>query len=258
MAPLICNGIPILSSNTIPIIVPIKTTKDIFFFHAGTSSNFDSSSFSHDSSIFFISGNNLCPKTEKYKTPHASIGNPIFAKSKKLNFNDKSSKALCAIKFPGAPIRVKFPPIAAASTNGIKSLERANPDLSAIPTTTGINIAAVPVFESIPDKTPTIIIIAIISCFSVLANLVTIPPILLAIPVSNKAPPTINMATKSITLVLINPAKAVLESNTPVTTNPKHTVIDVTARGIFSHINMTAANIIKQIVIDIGLIKFLL
>ena len=144
------------------------------------------------------------------------------------------SNAVLAIIFPGAPIRDKFPPNAAAKTKGINSFERAKPDFAATPTTTGINTAAVPVFDKTPDNIPTITIIAIINCFSVLANFVITPPMSLAIPVSNKAPPTINIATKRITLPLTKPSNASFIVKTPVKFKPTQTIIDVSANGIFS------------------------
>ena len=145
----------------------------------------------------------------------------------------------CAIRLPGAPIRERLPPIAAANTSGIKSLDLEYPDFAAIPITTGIKTAAVPVLESTPLINPTIIMIAMISCLSVLAKCVTTPPILFAIPVSNNAPPTINIATNKMTLLSINPANAVFQSNTPVTTRPTQMIMDVTPSGIFSHTNIT-------------------
>ena len=148
----------------------------------------------------------------------------------------------CAIILPGAPIRERFPPIAAANTSGIRSLDREYPDFAAIPITTGIRIAAVPVLERNPLMTPTITIIATMSCRSDFAKCVTIPPIRLAMPVSNRAPPTINMETNRITLLSINPENAVFQSSTPVTTSPTQTIIDVSPNGIFSHTNMMIAN----------------
>ena len=44
---------------------------------------------------------------------------------------------------------MRLPPIAAAKTKGINNLEREYPDFAAIPITTGIRIAAVPVFERV-------------------------------------------------------------------------------------------------------------
>ena len=143
---------------------------------------------------------------------------------------------------PGAPIRERFPPIAAANTSGIRSLDLEYPDFAAIPITTGISTAAVPVLESTPLITPTITMIATISVRSELANLVTIPPILFAIPVSKSAPPTMNIATNKMTLLSMNPANAVFTSNTLVTTRPQQTIIDVTPSGIFSSTNMITAN----------------
>ena len=169
-----------------------------------------------------------------------------------------SSITDCAIRLPGAPIRERLPPIAAANTRGIKSLDLEYPDFAAIPITTGIKTAAVPVLESTPLINPTIIMIAMISCLSVLAKCVTTPPILFAIPVSNNAPPTINIATNKMTLLSINPANAVFQSNTPVTTRPTQMIMDVTPSGIFSHTNITMANNKNNNVIVAGLISFLL
>ena len=97
--------------------------------------------------------------------------------------------------------------------------------------------------------------IATINPLSLLANFVTKLPISLAIPVSNSAPPTMNIATNSITLLLINPLKASFTFSTPVMTNPIHTIIDVTANGIFSVTNITTANARKINVIVVGLIE---
>ena len=146
--------------------------------------------------------------------------------------------------------------MAAANTKGISSFDLLNPDFAAIPITTGMSTAAVPVFESTPLIRPTITIIAIIRPRSVLANFVTQPPISFAIPVSKRAPPTINIATKSITLVSIKPPKACFTSNTPVTTRPTQTIIDVRAKGIFSDTNIIIANTKNNNVIIAGLIFF--
>ena len=146
--------------------------------------------------------------------------------------------------------------MAAANTNGIRSLDLLYPDFAAIPITTGISTAAVPVLESTPLINPTITMIATINIRSDLANFVTIPPTLLAIPVSNNAPPTMNIATKRITLLSMNPAKAVFTSNTPVTTKPIQTIIDVTPSGIFSSTNMITANRRNRRVIVEGLMCF--
>ena len=146
----------------------------------------------------------------------------------------------CAIMLPGAPISERLPPMAAANTSGINSLDLEYPDFAAIPITTGMRIAAV--LERKPLITPTITMIAMISCLSVLAKCVTTPPILFAIPVSNSAPPTMNIATNKITLLSMNPENAVCQSNTPVTTSPTQTIIDVTPSGIFSSMNMMIAN----------------
>ena len=51
-----------------------------------------------------------------------------------------------------------------------------------------------------------------------------------------------NIATNKITLLSMNPANAVCQSNTPVTTSPTQTIIDVTPSGIFSSMNMMIAN----------------
>ena len=179
-----------------------------------------------------------------------------MAYSKKPNFKFIFSRALCAIILPGAPIRERFPPMAAANTSGISNFDLLYPDFAAIPITTGINTAAVPVFESTPLIKPTITMIATISIRSVLANRVTMPPILFAIPVSNNAPPTMNIATNRITLLSINPANAVCTSSTSVTVNPIQTIIEVTPSGIFSRTNITTANRRNKSVIVDGLICF--
>ena len=124
--------------------------------------------------------------------------------------------------------------------------------------TTGISTAAVPVLESTPLIKPTITMIATISERSEPANLVTIAPILFAIPVSKSAPPTMNIATNKMTLLSMNPANAVFTSNTPVTTRPQQTIIDVTPSGIFSNTNMITANRRNNRVIVVELIFFLL
>jgi len=147
-----------------------------------------------------------------------------------------------------------LPPIAAANTSGIRRRDLLYPDFAAIPITTGIRTAAVPVLDKTPLIRPTITMIAIISILSVFANFVTIPPILFAMPVSNNAPPTMNMDTNKITLLSMNPAKAVFTSNTPVTTRPIQTIIDVTPSGIFSSTNMITAKRRNSSVIVDGLI----
>ena len=131
-----------------------------------------------------------------------------------------------------------------------------NPDLAAIPITTGIRTAAVPVLERTPLMSPTITMIATMRLRSVLANLVTMPPISLAMPVSKKAPPTMNMATNRITLESMNPAKAVLTSRTPVTQRPTQTIMDVRPSGIFSVTNITMAKARRINVIVAGFISF--
>lgn len=97
------------------------------------------------------------------------------------------------MRLPGAPTSDKFPPITAANTRGISSLERAKPERVAIPIATRIKLAAVPVLDKKPDIIPIMSIIAIINCRSVFANLVTTPPILFAMLVSNKAAPIMNL-----------------------------------------------------------------
>ena len=84
----------------------------------------------------------------------------------------------------------------------------------------GISTAAVPVLDKNPDMTPTITMIAMINVLSVLANLVTRPPILFAIPVSNSAWPTTNMPTQRITLLFTYCENVVDTSTTPVSVNP--------------------------------------
>ena len=154
---------------------------------------------------------------------------------------------------PGAPMRERLPPMAAAKTSGISRRERLNPDLAAMPMTTGIRTAAVPVLERTPLIRPTMTMIAMIRLRSVLANLVTRPPISLAMPVSNRAPPTMNMATKRMTLESMKPPNAVLRSRTLVRTRPTATIIEVRPRGIFSVTNMMIAKSRKSRVIIAGL-----
>ena len=123
--------------------------------------------------------------------------------------------------------------------------------------TTGIRIAAVPVFDKTPLIRPTITIIATIRPRSVFANFVTRPPIAFAIPVSKSAPPTMNIATNKITFELINPENASPTSSTPVTTSPTHMIIDVNPSGIRSVTNITMANARKSNVIIAGLMLYL-
>ena len=129
-----------------------------------------------------------------------------------------------------------------------------NPDFAAIPITTGIRTAAVPVLERTPLIRPTMTMIATIRLLSVLANFVTMPPISLAIPVSKNAPPTMNIATNRMTFESMNPAKAVLTSRTRVTQRPTQTIMDVRPSGIFSVTNITMAKARKINVIVAGLI----
>ncbi len=119
--------------------------------------------------------------------------------------------------------------------------------------TTGIRTAAVPVLERTPLMRPTITMIATIRLLSVLANFVTMPPISLAMPVSNRAPPTMNMATKRMTLLSMKPAKAVLTSSTPVKQRPTQTIMEVSPSGIFSVTNITMAKARNSSVMMAGL-----
>ncbi len=82
--------------------------------------------------------------------------------------------------------------------------------------TTGINTAAVPVLDKNPDRSPVIIIIAIIKRVSVFATLVTKLPTSTARPVSKNAAPTINIPINNNTFVSTNPANAAFADNTPV------------------------------------------
>ena len=143
--------------------------------------------------------------------------------------------------------------MAAAKTSGISRRERLKPDLAAMPITTGISTAAVPVLERTPLIRPTMTMMATMRLRSDFANLVTRPPISLAMPVSNRAPPTMNMATKRITLESIKPENAVLRSRTPVRHRPTQTIMEVRPRGIFSVTNMTMAKSRKSRVMVAGL-----
>ncbi len=93
-----------------------------------------------------------------------------------------------------------------------------------------------------PDITPTITMIAMISVFSVLANLVTSPPILFAIPVSNSAWPTTNMPTQRITLLFTYCENVVDTSTTPVSVNPIAQIEAVSPSGIFSRMKLMIVN----------------
>jgi len=150
-------------------------------------------------------------------------------------------------------MRERLPPMAAAKTRGIRRRERLKPDLAEMPMTTGISTAAVPVLERTPLMRPTISMMAMMRLRSVLANLVTMPPISLAMPVSKRAPPTMNMATKRMTLLLMKPLKAAFTSRTPVSTRPTQTIMEVRPRGIFSVTNMTTAKARKIRVMTAGL-----
>ena len=143
----------------------------------------------------------------------------------------------------------RFPPSAAANTSGMSRRLLEYPDSSAIPQTTGINTAAVPVFDRNPDMTPTITIMATIRIFSFFANLVTTPPILFAMPVSKSACPTTNIPTHRITLLFTYPLNVWEASRTPFTFNPIATIVAVSPSGIFSNIKLTIANIRNKIVI---------
>ena len=178
----------------------------------------------------------------KNRMPTARIGRPTIAYSKKPNFRPICSRVLWAIMLPGAPMSERLPPIAAANTSGIRSRERLKPLFDAMPMTTGISTAAVPVLLSTPLIKPTMTMIATIKPRSVLANFVTMPPISLAMPVSNSAPPTMNIATKRMTLLSMKPENAVFTSSTPVTHNPTQTIMLVSPSGIFSVTNMMMAN----------------
>ena len=84
--------------------------------------------------------------------------------------------------------------------------------------------------------------IAMISVFSVLANFVTSPPILFAIPVSNNAWPTTNMPTQRITLLFTYCENVVVASTTPVRVRPMAQIEAVSPRGIFSRMKLMMVN----------------
>ena len=147
----------------------------------------------------------------------------------------------CAIILPGAPISVKLPPIAAANATGISNEVLDIEDLAAIPITTGIITAAVPVLDKKPDIIPVIPMMTIMSILGVLANRVIPSPIFWAIPVSKNVQPTINIAINNNTLGSIKPANASFALNTPVKDNPIATIIADIDRGIISKVNITIA-----------------
>lgn len=121
-----------------------------------------------------------------------------------------------------------------------------------MPQTTGISTAAVPVLDKKPDIRPTMSMMAMISCRSLLAKRVTRPPILLAMPVSNRAWPTTNIPTQRITLELTYPSKASAGVRTPARQSPTDRMVAVSARGIFSSTNMITAKARKQRVRIVG------
>ena len=117
-------------------------------------------------------------------------------------------------------------------------------------------MAAVPVLDKKPLMMPVTSITETISCRSVLANRVTMPPTLLAMPVSKKAPPMTNMATNRIRLLSTKPAKASLGLSTPVRTSTIRAIMDVTARGSFSVTNRMMTSTSKVKVMAMGDIMF--
>ena len=146
---------------------------------------------------------------------------------------------------------VKFPPIAAANATGISSDVLEIEDFAAIPMTTGIITAAVPVLDKNPDINPVIPITTINNFLGVLAKCVIPFPIFSAMPVSKKAHPTINIAINSKTLGSTKPANASFAVSTPVKDNPIATIIAEIDKGIISKVNMTIANIKnKSVIID--------
>ena len=190
--------------------------------------------------------------------PATKIGKPNFAYSKKANFKPVCDNTPCTTKLFGEPISERLPPSVDANAIGINKRERTKPDLEEIPRITGMRMAAVPVLDNTPDIKPVMIISTTINWRSLLAKRLTTPPILFAIPVSNKAPPITNIATNKITLVSTKPKNASFAGNTPVTAKPTVTTIAVTASGSFSSANIKTAKPRKQSVITLGVMDKLL
>ena len=184
--------------------------------------------------------------------PAISMGMPTGAYMKKLVDSPISCRALTPMRLPGAPMMERLPPKAAAKTRGIRRRLLEKPDSSAMPQTTGIRTAAVPVLERKPDMRPTMTMMAMISILSVFAKRVTRPPILLAMPVSKRAWPTTNMPTQRMTLLLTYPAKVAEVSSTPVRLRPRATMVAVRPSGIFSRIKLMMANARNSRVIVVG------
>ena len=188
---------PILSSKIIASSVRIRTTRDSPLFPCRNLAE-----------IF------LCVKGYHLRIPRDSEGVCIPRLHKRESLPEGSADRrwhirkiripcsalpglLCAIRLPGAPIRERFPPMAAANTSGISRRDLLYPDFAAIPITTGIRTAAVPVLDKHPahqsddyhdgyDQHP----------FASSQTLIRSSRTLFAIPVSNSAPPTINIAHK--------------------------------------------------------------
>ena len=105
----------------------------------------------------------------------------------------------------------------------------------------GMRTAAVPVLDRNADMMPDTAITAAIIWRSVLANFVTMPPILWAMPVSNRAPPTTNIAMNMITFVLTNPEKTSPASRILNRNRTNGTATAIAATGILFHRNRIIA-----------------
>ena len=107
-----------------------------------------------------------------------------------------SLSAFVPMRLPGAPMIERLPPSAAAKTSGMRSFPREKSENAAMPMTTGISTAAVPVLDRKPLIRPVMSMTAMMHWRSVLAKRVTRLPILFAMPVSKSAWPTMNIATQ--------------------------------------------------------------
>src|SRR5690554_598418 len=135
---------------------------------------------------------------------------PTGAKEKKWSpFSPALIKASLITILGGVPINVNIPPILLAKAKGIKSLSGPILALKAILTTIGNIKATVPVLlKNQPIKTMTkkTTIKRVTSLLP--ANLTMRVPMVLASPVLNTAPPTINRPTIIITIEFENPERA--------------------------------------------------
>ena len=176
-------------------------------------------------------------------TPAIVNGIPIHANSKKPNvLYPASPKTIVTVLFGGVPTKEIIPPKDAIIAKGKSNRPRAKPPASAIPIQTGSITATVPVLLKTEDNVAVKIITPNIITDSLPREIFTTKsPINFATPVSKSAPPTTNMPANKMTLLFDKPLNALLGLTTPVTVKAIGMHIDVTAKGMISVINKTAA-----------------